>query len=138
AAHINIYLVGKIFLKDDKQTFEPAGQTFDKTKRTPTLAPGILLGDEADAHVLAHELGHFLSLTHSDHNDKSEDIRKDFWTHRRLMFSKNNRTIFPPPHHIDLGYGAGKDGELITVKHIQGDPNDDEVARARRRAKDPY
>jgi hypothetical protein len=137
-AHINIYLVSKIVVKDDKRSLEPAGQSFDKTHRTRDFTPGILLSETADGHTLAHELGHFLSLTHSDRGEADTEIRKDFWTHRRLMFSSRNDKMFPPAHHTDLGYGPGKAGCLITVKHIPGDPNDNEVARARRRAKDPY
>jgi len=138
--HINVYLVGKIVVKgkDGQKDIEADGQTFDKTFRGSSINPGILVSETADGQALGHELGHFLSLTHSDRGDGDVEIRKDFWSRRRLMFSNRDDDKPRPAHHADLGYGLNKSGCMITVKHVTTDPNDDEVARARRRAKDPF
>jgi hypothetical protein len=136
---INLYFVRRIVFIDDKgiENDSTAGLT---SGNEVDSGHGVILADAdlgGDARVLAHELGHYLDL--SDHSDEASNrkvIRGDMWSIRRLMFSR----VPPaePPHRHDVGYGAGLRGALLTLKDLKGDPNDGEVARARRRSLNPF
>jgi|GEM_PF-1986739 hypothetical protein len=96
-------------------------------------AAGIL----AAGNDLAHELGHFLTLSgirlrpprgHAD-DYPSDDYKNDLWTVGKLMYSYN-------PHLVDFntGYGNRRRGFLVTLRKIDGDPLDDECRRLREHA----
>lgn len=112
--------------------------------------PGILLADEAkggyalDAELqwamVAHEIGHFLTLWHPEKQDANAP-RQDFWSRRMLMFPVLPVTPmrdwrdklgygtfqFPPPFHGN----APKNGALITMKNLAQLITDGEATDAR-------
>lgn len=127
---INIYCV--------RTANEVNGLTYDNNIARPN-GYGIVIPDVASAYDLAHELGHFLNLDrHADEDAGGTSIHQDMTSLRRLMYS--GWPPAAPPHRNNVGYGAGQYGALLTVKNF---PNavefwDDEIARTRRRARNPY
>jgi hypothetical protein len=128
------------------------GLTFDHdvARPAPGVTPtsegfGIMLVDAADANDFAHELGHYLDL--DDHTDDlgttPPRFREDIWARRCLMFRFNpygdltHATPAQAAFRNDTGYGMSMRGSLITLKNLPGDNRDDEVNRARRRARNP-
>lgn len=116
------------------------------------------IGDlETEAHTVAHELGHILTLAASGHTSRfdshSDDApqwnqtvtrrRHDLWSRRRLMYymvglgaaertGDGGRYAFDG---TDAGYGAGRSGHMITIKSLSQDPTDNEYADARSTAR---
>ena len=127
---INIYCV--------RTANEVNGLTYDNDIARPN-GYGIVIPDAASAFDLAHELGHFLDLdSHADEDAGGNSIHQDMMSLRRLMYS--GWPPAAPAHRNNVGYGAGQYGALISVKDF---PNavefwDDEVARSRRRSRNPY
>jgi hypothetical protein len=127
---INIYCV--------KTANEVNGLTYDNDIARPN-GYGIVIPDAASAYDLAHELGHFLDLDrHADENAAGNSIHQDMMSLRRLMYS--GWPPAAPAHRNNVGYGGGQYGAMISVKNF---PNtvefwDDEIARSRRRARNPY
>lgn len=100
---------------------------------------GLAIADNASAYDLAHELGHYLGNNHADENSAGDDTdNKDIWLVRRLMYS--DWPADAPPYRNDVGYGPDQYGAMISVKKLGGDYSnaDGEVARSRRRARNPY
>jgi hypothetical protein len=116
------------------------GQTmawaYDKTAWA--AGSGIAIMDGADGNDLAHEIGHYLSLDHSDEpaGGSAGVSRTDYQVLRRLMFRFN-------PHgqgsfRRNVGYGSRVRGALITMRDKAKHFRDDEWFEARRRAVNPY
>lgn len=92
---------------------------------------------------VAHELGHFLTLSHADQVNNSG--RSDTYARRRLMhpqnllpFAATPLTATSVPRFDDIGYGVGGSGKghrgcLITLKDNPTDRSDGETVSARRR-----
>jgi hypothetical protein len=127
-SRINVYCV--------RTANEVAGLTYDNDIARPN-GYGIVLADNASAYDFAHELGHFLDLdNHADEDNAGTSVRSDMWSIRRLMYS--DWPPATPAHRNDVGYGGGQYGALISVKELPSEQNDNEVHRARRRARNPY
>jgi hypothetical protein len=108
---------------------------------------------ETQAHTLAHELGHILNLSgvqhtvpedaHSDDDPqwtaKVANRRHDLYTRRRLMYymvglNARDRTGTGGRYAFDgrdVGYGNGRSGHMITIKHLNQDKTDNEYTDAR-------
>jgi hypothetical protein len=128
---INVYFV--------RAANEVLGLTFEKTVARPT-GFGIVMTDAAQAHTLAHELGHYLDNdTHSETDGAGNTVRRDIWVLRFLMFTfaTYGHLNLAPAYKNDVGYGVGQVGELIPVKDFAADPLDGDLVRSRRRALDP-
>lgn len=97
---------------------------------------GLHIVESAGKYDLGHEIGHFVSLNHSDDdNAGTETDNKDIWLLRRLMYS-----LWPPDspdYKKNVGYGDKQYGALVSVKKIPGkyQSNDGELARARKHAR---
>ncbi len=103
------------------------------------LNRGLAIDDSASNFDFAHELGHYLNLDHADENAAGTDAdNKENWLLRRLMYS--NWPPATPPHRNNVGYGGGQYGALLSVKKLPGDYSkaDGEVAKSRRRARNPF
>jgi hypothetical protein len=150
---LNIHFVRQI------RTASPNGQPFyigfgSSSER------GLVVSDttsdmETQAHTLAHELGHIMTLAAMGHT-VSEDAhsdddpqwnatvprrRHDLWTRRRLMYymvglNAADRTG-PGGRYAfdgrDVGHGVGRSGHMITIKNLTQDATDNEYTDARNR-----
>lgn len=124
-------------------------------------AKGLVVSDttsdvETQAHTLAHELGHILTLasmghsvredSHSDDDPqwtkKEVNRRHDLYTRRRLMYymvglnaedrrGPGGRYTMYDWDGTDVGYGRGRPGHMITIKHLDQDQTDNEYTDAR-------
>jgi hypothetical protein len=116
--------------------------------------PGIILGDTTAGGVvrdtfywandLAHEVGHFFRLWHAE-NQQPPNEREDTWSRRMLMHNFNFMRGHNPwpssdatgtpykyrPARDDIGYGTGRRGCLITMKHLSQLTTDGECTTAR-------
>lgn len=93
---------------------------------------GIVMTDGADGNDLAHEIGHYLMLDHSDEPAGSVGgvDRTDYQVLRRLMYRYN-------PHgrggfRGNVGYGNGLRGALLTMRDKPKHSRDDEWFETRR------
>lgn len=132
---INVYFVHQIGLGGTLGygISRPSSVTFG------TGNPGIVLGDQTAggavhttawaANDLAHEIGHFLQLWHPN-NLQPPNEREDTWCRRMLMHNYNSLTPLGN-WKDDVGYGAGRRGSLITLKHIPHITTDAEVHTSR-------
>lgn len=133
STRINIYCV-----RNSNDPGSPwNGLTFDRDAARPN-GYGIVLPDAANANDFAHELGHFLNLDQHSDEITTTTFRQDMWARRCLMFRFNPYGAAAPAHRNNVGYGANNRGALITVKNLGSDARDGELARARRRARNPY
>jgi len=96
---------------------------------------GTTLDADARAHILAHEIGHCLTLWHTGKAEQSADKKENLWAHRSLMFN----SIFKPGN--DVGYGksgtATRAGQLIAMKDLWKDLANEvtaECSKARKEA----
>jgi len=116
------------------------------------------IGDlETEAHTVSHELGHILTLAAMGHTNQydahSDDDpqwdatianrRHDLWSRRRLMYymvglqaaertGAGGRYDFDG---IDVGYGNGRSGHMLTIKNLANDSTDNEYTDARNQAR---
>ena len=108
--------------------------------------PGILLGDgnvagtdrSTDnmwlANDLAHEIGHFLRLDHTERKEPP-DNRTDLWSRRRLMHNFNTQGSSGDFHDL-VGYGDRAPGDVrrgcfVSMKDLSQLTTDGEVAVVR-------
>ncbi len=127
---INVYFV--------QAANEVTGLTFANDVARPR-GFGLVIADSGTSQTVAHELCHYLdSPQHSDQNAAGAQIRGDIWTLRTLMFSSLGFAAQVPAHRNDVGYGANQAGSFMMVKDLPVDTSDGEVARARRRALNPF
>lgn len=110
---------------------------------------GLLIADWVAFQSVGHELGHVLNLV----NDPSgqfvhvntvtdptspgtgKTVRDDIVSRRRLMYAFTN--IVPSqknPHRNNVGYGAGDPGAMLSIKQLNNDKTDKEMAEVRRSA----
>lgn len=105
--------------------------TFNDFDRGYTGAPL----DHAVGNDVAHEIGHFLSLTHA--GNVNNNGRTDTYSRRQLMSPTNLLVSGVGERVTNVGYGItnsrGHRGCLITVKNHPQQPEDGEVKKARDR-----
>lgn len=109
-------------------------------------SPGIFLGDSnvngsnraTDAmfiaNDLAHEIGHFLQLPHTE-NLEPPNNRTDLWSRRRLMHNFNTQGT-SGDWHDQVGYGAEAGGSVrrgcfVTMKDLSQLNSDGEITIVR-------
>jgi hypothetical protein len=110
---------------------------------------GLLIADWVAFQSVGHELGHVLNLV----NDPSgqfvhvntvtdptspgtgKTVRDDIVSRRRLMYAFTNIVASAKnPHRNDVGYGVGNPGAMLTIKQLNNDKTDLEMAEVRRSA----
>jgi hypothetical protein len=109
----------------------------------------LLIADWVAFQSVGHELGHVLNLVNDPsgqfvHVNTVTDptspgtgkvVRDDIVSRRRLMYAFTN--IVPSlknPHRNDVGYGAGNPGAMLSIKQLDNDKTDLEMAEVRRSA----
>jgi hypothetical protein len=126
---VNIYFI------HDSDDF--TGGTLDHDNARP-VGFGIAMVDIANAHDLAHELGHYLdSDIHAGENASSTHFRDDVWVERRLLYEFDPLDSGQATYRHNVTYGNLVPGNMISVKSFDLDPSDGEVNRNRRRALGP-
>ena len=92
------------------------------------------------AHVLAHEIGHFLSWAncigakkyiHADDDPDAAHKKTDLWSVAKLMYFN---LFHKRPYN--LGFGWKKVGIKVTIRNLPSDPTDNEVATGNKWARD--
>lgn len=124
-------------------------QLFDTTTNAEYGQPGITFKDPdsvADsllmADLIAHELGHCLTMEHYMNGQRSATntdgtIRHDIWAHRNLMHNYVDinatwgETYMSSAARVQVGYGAGKAGQMLMIKKRAGIFQSDQVSRLR-------
>ena len=149
AKTINVYFVPQIAGPTNAANPTPADNVLGSTigfRRSPATF-GLVLADGALPSALAHELGHILGLINSAtwiHSNAVNDaafpgtgreVRSDIVTRRRLMYAYAQISVTGSrPYRNDVGYGSGRAGAMLTVKQLNNDSTDDEMADVRRYA----
>jgi len=97
------------------------------------------LGSLQSAWVMAHEIGHFLSLAncigtkkyiHADDDPSAKNKKKDLWTVAKLMYYALGHV-----RPYDLGFGYKRSGIKLTIRDLPSDPTDNEVYNANKWAR---
>jgi hypothetical protein len=131
-SHINVY-----FTQAANEVF---GLTFNNKVARPN-GYGIVSADPATSNSVAHELCHYLdNPNHAQQALAPGAAHQDIWARRRLMWTPSPWNPSAIAHQNNVGYGANTRGALMTVKEHPAtvDVTDNELARARRRALNPY
>jgi hypothetical protein len=102
-----------------------------------------------DPHAIAHEVGHVLNLINDPagrfvhvnrevdpSTGEEHDVRDDIVSRRRLLyaFTDFGGTASRHPYRDDVGYGDNSVGGMLSVKQLNNDPTDLEMAEVRRSA----
>jgi hypothetical protein len=109
--------------------------------------PGVIVADrtistphspETIGQVLAHEIGHFFGLLHTDRREELHKVGRDRWARRMLMHNYAPMFLWED-WHDDIGYGrtpggARMPGSLISQKRLPGISTDPEAPIARKLA----
>lgn len=127
---------------------------------TDSATYGLFVADwAASFQVIAHECGHLFNITNDPTNSflhintapdpaspgTGREVRWDVISQRRLMWSYTNFFGGTPPappnprgHQLairdDVGYGNNQPGAMLTVKQLDNDRSDLEMAEVRRTA----
>ena len=88
-----------------------------------------------DAITLAHELGHYFHLEHTDDKYSVKGNWRDMWVTRSLLFA--GWPVTPPLWHNEVGYGAGQYGALIPIRDLNKWDEDGQQTIARNIANGP-
>jgi hypothetical protein len=153
---INAYFVQQILSSDPNFITLGLGISVKTAKAQGMKFPGIILADGPAsvarnyvmywANDLAHEIGHFFTLEHSENAQRPAE-REDSWSRRMLMHVFNemrDTTPFPDPpanskfrprfttSGYDLGQSSGRRGCMVTLKHLKQLKFDAEVITARK------
>lgn len=96
---------------------------------------GTTLDLQSRAHILAHEIGHCLTLWHTGKAEQSSDAKRNTWAFRALMYN----ALFQPG--LDVGYGksggTSRAGQLVAMKDLWKDLSAEtyaECSKARKEA----
>lgn len=133
ASHINVYWVTQF-----RNAALPANpfllNAMTWARDLDASTHGIVMRDAADGNDLAHELGHFLSLPHSDMDDHS---LHDVQVLKHLMYSFRPYTV-NRGWRRNVGYGNRQRGALITMRNKPQYTRDGEWHESRTRARNPF
>jgi len=109
---------------------------------------GLAIADwHTGGQTISHEIGHVLNLINDSryvhvntvrdaaHPGTGRQVRDDIISRRRLMWAYTNLLADANmPYRDDVGYGAGQPGAMLSIKQLDDDRTDDEMAEVQRRA----
>jgi len=143
---VNMYFVPQLQF-DDTTIMNVWGGAANSARGAPRTFGSIITDVTVTGQAVAHELGHVLNLvknpryTHvntvQDANNpgSGRDARDDIVSRRRLMFAYISLgPVVGMGYRHDVGYDIENTGSMLTVKNLDGDPTDDEMAEVRRTA----
>lgn len=143
---VNMYFVPQLQF-DDTTIMNQWGGAANSARRAPQTFGSIITDVTVTGQAVAHELGHVLNLvknpryTHvntvrdANNPGSGRDVRDDIVSRRRLMFAYISLgPVVGMGYRHDVGYDIGNTGSMLTVKKLDGDPTDDEMAEVQRTA----
>ena len=146
AGAVNMYFVPQIQFADTTIVNHWGGAA-NSSRGAPRTFGSIIADMAVGGQTVSHELGHVLNLvkdrayqhvnTRMDpaHPGSGRNVRDDIVSRRRLMWAYTDFLhIDGMRYRDDIGYDIGNPGCMLTVKNIDGDPTDDEMAEVMRNA----
>ena len=143
---VNMYFVPQIQF-DDSTVANHWGGAANSARGAPRTFGSIIADMAAGGQTVSHELGHVLNLvknrryqhvnTRMDPSipGSGRNVRDDIVSRRRLMWAYTDfLQVEGMRYRDDVGYDVGNPGCMLTVKKLDGDPTDDEMAEVRRNA----
>ena len=146
AGAVNMYFVPQIQFADTTIVNHWGGAA-NSSRGAPRTFGSIIADMAVGGQTVSHELGHVLNLvknreyqhvnTRMDpaHPGSGRNVRDDIVSRRRLMWAYTDFLhVDGMGYRDDVGYDIGNPGCMLTVKDIDGDPTDDEMAEVKRNA----
>ena len=144
---VNMYFVPQIQF-DDTTVLNHWGGAANSARGAPRTFGSIITDVTVTGQAVAHELGHVLNLVKNPgytHVNTVQDAtmpgtgRDVSGRHRLPSAADVGIHRFRPIDRVwdtvhDVGYDIGNPGSMLTVKNLDGDPTDDEMAEVGRTA----
>jgi len=143
---VNMYFVPQIQFRNTTNANEWGGAA-NSARAVPRTFGSIIADMAVGGQTVSHELGHVLNLvknTGYQHVNTVRDtsrpgsgrnVRDDIVSRRRLMWAYTDfLQVAGMRYRDDVGYDINNPGCMLTVKNLDGDPTDDEMAEVRRNA----
>jgi len=149
AGAVNMYFVPQIGSIDE---VDQVGGSANSSQGSPRTFGSLIADMAVGGQTVSHELGHVLNLVKDSHYvhvntvpDRAHpgtgrDVRDDIVSRRRLMWAYTNFQLVlvggvqVMEYRDDVGYFYNGPGCMLTVKNLDGDRTDDEMAEVQRNA----
>jgi len=146
AGAVNMYFVPQIQFRNTTNANEWGGAA-NSARGAPGTFGSIIADMAIGGQTVSHELGHVLNLVKNtryqhvntrmdpSHPGSGRNVRDDIVSRRRLMWAYTDfLQVDGMRYRDDVGYDVNNPGCMLTVRKLDGDPTDDEMAEVRRNA----